>query len=521
MASIDISCKTNHESVSNDGDNLTLLTHISTKEMPINRKPIDLVVVLDTSGSMDGEKLELCKKTLNFLCQKQLTKDDRFGLVLFNSYVDVCFKLSYMTSDAKITIANIINTISAYCNTNLSGGLMSGLEQFKEIDKEQDNTSSVKALLLLTDGQLNEGISDHTQLINCFKNEYNEFKDKPCLFSLGYGSDCDVDILKKICDVGNGMFYSILSTEAVPLAFADIIGGLTTIAAQNIVVTITSPFKIIDNPLTSYPFEILDNGNKVQVTVKDLYAGEKRDILFKIPVNKGNDEVKLHISTKYLDCFLERNNIIPIMLTIPRCEGVYSGPSNMDINKQIIRFNAYECIKKIENEAKNGDIQNAKRMAEEDLVKFDSTVKSFNIEDDPLIKEIRSYIVINIKGLQNQYTYINMGQHRIVSSCIILGSQRNNQVDFTDVDDEGNINVIAMPMVTSGFITPSKQNMVYQFSQGICFEETKETKDIEECLSTPPPSLATPMTTPSVTSLGFMLIRQNNISGPNQKKQRL
>lgn len=61
-----------------------------------NRQGIDLIVVIDVSGSMRGTKIELVKDTLYFLI-KQLKDYDRLSFITFNDDVNFYTKLNPMT----------------------------------------------------------------------------------------------------------------------------------------------------------------------------------------------------------------------------------------------------------------------------------------------------------------------------------------------------------------------------------------------------------------------------------------
>lgn len=49
-----------------------------------NRTSVDLICVIDVSGSMDGEKINLVKETMRFLIET-LTPSDRLSIITFNS----------------------------------------------------------------------------------------------------------------------------------------------------------------------------------------------------------------------------------------------------------------------------------------------------------------------------------------------------------------------------------------------------------------------------------------------------
>ena len=54
------------------------------KKQNVQRPPINLLCLVDTSGSMDGENIRKVKKTLHF-CYDKLFKEDRFAVVSFDS----------------------------------------------------------------------------------------------------------------------------------------------------------------------------------------------------------------------------------------------------------------------------------------------------------------------------------------------------------------------------------------------------------------------------------------------------
>ncbi|ETV93159.1 hypothetical protein H310_12768 [Aphanomyces invadans] len=133
------------------------------------RKRVDVVVVLDRSGSMSREKLDLCKKTLDFLAQ-QLTANDRVG-----------------------------------------SPVLVGLE----------TQLTVQSILLLTDSQANEGV---THIVGLSSIVETCLPRHVSLHTFGYGNGHDASLLTKLAD--RGSYYFVENVDAVMLAFADCLGGL-------------------------------------------------------------------------------------------------------------------------------------------------------------------------------------------------------------------------------------------------------------------------------------------------------
>jgi len=93
-----------------------------------SRAPIDLVAVIDKSGSMAGQKLKLVKTTLTFMLQ-QLREEDRLSVVTYDTNVHLDFGLMKMSKENKELCLDKIQQIRDGSTTNLSGGLLKGLDQ--------------------------------------------------------------------------------------------------------------------------------------------------------------------------------------------------------------------------------------------------------------------------------------------------------------------------------------------------------------------------------------------------------
>ena len=125
------------------------------------RAPIDMVAVIDKSGSMAGEKLKLVKLTLEFVL-KQLKEDDRLSIVTYDDHVYVDFQLSKMSKGNREEALGRIKRIRDGSCTNLCGGLLKGLCQVMDRGADKNDVASV---LLFTDGLANQGITNKEGII--------------------------------------------------------------------------------------------------------------------------------------------------------------------------------------------------------------------------------------------------------------------------------------------------------------------------------------------------------------------
>ena len=134
----------------------------------------DLICVIDISGSMSGNKIELVKKSLKILA-KMMDENDRLALVLFESDASIYFDLDYMTEKNKQNLIEKINEIYSRGGTNILSGLEKAVEILKKENlKSKKNDNRVSSVLLLSDGC--DNYKDDIQLGEALKNITKEEK---------------------------------------------------------------------------------------------------------------------------------------------------------------------------------------------------------------------------------------------------------------------------------------------------------------------------------------------------------
>ena len=117
------------------------------------RPPLNLALVIDRSGSMAGSKLSYARKAARFLAG-ELTAADRLAIVTFDDEVNVLVP-SQPVRDP-LTFISAINTIQAGGCTALFDGWLAGATQVAQ----QLDPTALNRVLLLSDGQANEGLTD-------------------------------------------------------------------------------------------------------------------------------------------------------------------------------------------------------------------------------------------------------------------------------------------------------------------------------------------------------------------------
>ncbi|KAK3145297.1 hypothetical protein QOZ80_4AG0326890 [Eleusine coracana subsp. coracana] len=117
---------------------------------------LDIVAVMDISGSMAGTKLQLMKEAMRHVIEK-LSPDDRLSVITFSSSVDLRHKkLTPMRPSEKDFLKKEVNNLNVGGGTNIRGGLQAGIEVLKERNKREADGRTA-CIFLMSDGEQNQG----------------------------------------------------------------------------------------------------------------------------------------------------------------------------------------------------------------------------------------------------------------------------------------------------------------------------------------------------------------------------
>ncbi len=155
-----------------------------------NRKRADIVLVVDTSGSMEGEKLDQVKAGLGTFLQR-IVPEDRVGLVTFASSAQVAVPPAPL-SQSRTPLDTAIQDMRAEGKTAIYDALLVGKQALDQLPPS--NEERIKAIVLLTDGIDNSSTTSFDQL----KQQFDETGIS--IFPVAYGDDADTDALQKIVD---------------------------------------------------------------------------------------------------------------------------------------------------------------------------------------------------------------------------------------------------------------------------------------------------------------------------------
>ncbi len=168
----------------------------------------DVIMVLDTSGSMEGEKLIQAKLAAAYILD-QLRERDRFGVVSFNSAVQKLSGKLLPAAERRRGHAFITGLV-ARGSTDINRAV---LEAAASADPQRTTI-----LILLTDGQPTVGEIDPERIL---ANAQRALPDSVRLFPFGLGYDVDTYLLDKLSSGQRGVSGYVRSDERIDEAVSE------------------------------------------------------------------------------------------------------------------------------------------------------------------------------------------------------------------------------------------------------------------------------------------------------------
>lgn len=183
-----------------DPDGFFMLLLAPRTETSSRALPKDVILVLDRSGSMDGEKFQQAQKALRYVLE-ELNSEDRFNIIAFSTGMEIYASGLRPTSEVNEALS-WVDQLSAVGSTDINRALLEGVT----IADEERPTY----LIFLTDGLPTEGIIDSRKILD---NMEQAAPDNLRLFAFGVGYDVDTFLLDSLVQNHQGTSTYVLPGE--------------------------------------------------------------------------------------------------------------------------------------------------------------------------------------------------------------------------------------------------------------------------------------------------------------------
>jgi Ca-activated chloride channel family protein len=222
--------------------------------------PRDLVLVLDTSGSMDAVKMDQARKALKH-CLNNLNPQDRFGIVSFSTTVR-----SYRDSLVKADNEQIDNAKKWVDGLRAGGGTAIQLALDAALDMRTKDEGRSYTMVFFTDGQPTIG---EMKPENIIKNVNAKNSANTRIFTFGVGDDVNTAMLDQLADKTRAVSTYVRPAEDIESKVSSLYGKITNPVLANVKMTASDNIKLYE----MYPSQLSDLFWGSQLVVLGKYTG--------------------------------------------------------------------------------------------------------------------------------------------------------------------------------------------------------------------------------------------------------
>jgi len=236
----------------------------------------DIILVLDTSGSMEGEKIEQAREALLYVLD-HLNPDDRFNIVEFSTGARE-YDRELLPSSARDEAKAWVEQLVATGGTDINLALLSALDMVQEVRPTM--------VLFLTDGLPTEGEVETSRILT---NVADAAPENVRLFAFGVGDDVDAILLDTLSSEHQGRTTYVRPGQALNEEVSSFYSGITAPVLSDVSVE-TSGIEISElypSPLPDLfagsqlvALGRYDKGGSGTITLQGEVNGESREFTY-------------------------------------------------------------------------------------------------------------------------------------------------------------------------------------------------------------------------------------------------
>jgi Ca-activated chloride channel family protein len=258
------------------------------------RPPLNLAVVIDTSGSMEGQPIEDARTAVGDLLGR-LRAGDRAVLVGFGSVATVLGKGVWTSDVPPRELDEAIGKIEAAGTTDMRAGITAALTE----TAEWRDATHLSRMILLSDGRPN----DPSGLVDMARSAGNQMMP---IVAFGLGIEYDEVLLADMARASGGSYAFLAGSDQIAERFAAEVLKLETLVARGV------SLEIVPGPgieiLEVLGWDDLSPGREAVVALGDLVGGKEREVLLRLSHGEHSHEARVELADvkiRYLDSYGE------------------------------------------------------------------------------------------------------------------------------------------------------------------------------------------------------------------------
>ena len=234
------------------------------------RLPVDLALVMDTSGSMSGSgKITEARRAAAALVDAR-GPEDAFALIRFADRAQVVRPLGHHPKDL---LRLAIGDLSPDGGTNLSEGLLAGF------DEARRGSGSVRKVILMTDGQANQGVTSAEALARLAD------RAGVTVSTIGVGLDFNESLLASMADSGHGRYRYVGVGTDLTAAYADELDAAAHLVASGARLQVEFAEGVLPQRVFQWTADL--QPHRASIAIGDLAAGQTRTVVVEVDVTPG------------------------------------------------------------------------------------------------------------------------------------------------------------------------------------------------------------------------------------------
>jgi Ca-activated chloride channel family protein len=374
------------------GKTTTAYVQISLRGLPIpietQRAPVNIAIVLDKSGSMQGQKIQHAKQAAIRAVQ-MLGPNDIVSIVTYDTNVHVLVPAT-KASDRR-NIIRAINQIQAGGSTALFGGVSKGAY---EVRKFLSN-NRVNRVILMSDGLANHGPSTPGELGALGRSLGSE---GITVSTIGLGLDYNEDLMTQLAMNSDGNHMFAETPEDVARAFEAELGDVLSVVAQEVSIIFTCADGT--RPVRVLGREAEISGQRMRLSMNQLYNEQTKFVILEVEVpatgashNRRIGEAEVRYTNMHTHSNIKES--FAVTVTGGKSPAAVERNVNKDIMASVIHMQGVENNKRALALRDKGEVEEAKKLLTsnsqfllDNSIKYESEkLKEYGISNDSQIQQ--------------------------------------------------------------------------------------------------------------------------------------
>jgi Ca-activated chloride channel family protein len=289
--SLTMTARLSHPFVAAGPQDVFVTVDVQAAEQPgARRAAVNLALVIDRSGSMSGFKLEQARQAARQLIA-QLRPDDRLTLVHYGSDVAALPGLLVTPENAPRLLA-FVDEIRDEGGTNIG----EGLARARELLAAARGAFRVNRLILISDGQPTEGVTDLpglTALVRAAR------VDGVSVSSIGVGEDFNEQLMEALAEVGAGAYGYLQDASQLSRIFQRDLNAAGTQVARGVTLRLRVPAgarlqRVLGYSQVTHGRD--GDAELVTVSLPDFAAGQQERVVAQLTVDAAGPGLTVAVS---------------------------------------------------------------------------------------------------------------------------------------------------------------------------------------------------------------------------------